>query len=125
MRRNVFRGEARFPIGDARAFQYGTIHVDGPEGGMLYRFATTAEAVDWLVTAWGLETLPQDGTPAPAAPEGAPGWWRSATEWPVIMRADSTYGGGAVRTVFLFRDPAESVVYWREHYRDSRGASRP
>jgi hypothetical protein len=126
VRRNVFRGATEFPIAGARAFQYGSLHVDGPEGGMLYRFETDAIGMDWLVREWSLHPVRPDSAPALPPVDDAPGWWRSgerASGTPLV--ADSTDTWGGVRTVVLLRDPAASVVYWREHYRASPRGPRP
>jgi hypothetical protein len=126
VRRNVFRGATEFPIAEARAFQYGTVHVDGPEGGMLYRFETDAQGLDWLVREWSLHPIQPDTGPSLPPVDEAPGWWRSAGRASgTPLGADSTDASGGVRSVLLVRDPAASVAYWREHYRAAPRGPRP
>ncbi len=126
VRRNVFRGATEFAIVDARAFQYGSVHVDGPEGGMLFRFETDARGLDWLVRAWALDSIRGDSAPALPPIDDAPRWWRTAERASATpLAADSTDVWGGVRTVLLHRVPGASTVYWREHYRASPRAPRP
>ena len=126
VRRNVFRGTTEFPIADAMAFQYSTLHVDGLEGGMLYRFETDTRGLEWLVREWSLHAVQSDSGPSLPAVDDAPGWWGSAERVsgaPLV--ADSVDASGGVHTALLLRDPAASVAYWREHYRASPRGPRP
>jgi hypothetical protein len=126
VRRNVFRGATEFAIADARAVQYGTVHLDGPEGGMLYRFETDARGLEWLVREWSLRPIRPDSGPSLPPVDDAPSWWLSAERRSgTQLGADSTDTSGGVRSVLLLRDPAASVVYWREHYRAAARGPRP
>ena len=78
VRRNLFDGRSSFAIEQARAFQYGDLHVDGLEGGMMYRFRTTQPALEWLIGRWSLREhrLAALARILPATVPEGPSWWR-------------------------------------------------
>jgi hypothetical protein len=47
--RNLLLGKDPYPVEAPRAFEYGTVHIDGPSGGLLYRFNSEPELLPWLI----------------------------------------------------------------------------
>ena len=122
--RNLLLGEDPYPVEAPRAFQYGTVHLDGPSGGLLYRFRSQPELLPWLVEQHGLqETLIDTADQLPLDfIVDRPGWWDPwmadpAAYYIFIEEFDS----GGSRTLILVFDSAADVFYTVEHYADLPG----
>ena len=124
IRRNLFIGQDEFQIGEPLAYQYGNLHVDGPTGGMLYRFVATPEAFEWLVTEWSLDRIAiesSDDLPFDFLPE-TPEWWtptRADDDAYYFSVEEFDFRGRRTLTIVYDRDPG--VLYVVEHYDDMVG----
>ncbi len=124
VRRNLFAGQEHFPIEAARAYQYGSVHVDGPDGGMLYRFGSNGEALDWLVAQHRLLETPI--TSPSQLPLGfldqQPRWWDpwQANPGAYYMIAEELDTGGERQLIVVF-DAAARVLFVVEHYLNMPG----
>jgi hypothetical protein len=119
VRRNLFKLSNDFAVGEAMAYQYGNVHVDGPTGGMLYRFVTTPAAVVWLEAEWSLDRIAIESTDdleldfLPQTPQ----WWI-----PTRTAVDAYYFGAEEfpprgrRTLTMIFDEETGVLYVVEHY---------
>ena len=124
IRRNILLGDDRFPIEDPLAFRYGNVHVDGANGGMLYRFGSTSDAVDWIVRQLRLkevEITTSDQLPLDFL-AGTPRWWNPWQGDPpsYYFLAEEFPTGGERQLIVVF-DAGESVIYVVEHFSDMPG----
>ena len=119
VRRNLFKLSNDFAVEEAMAYQYGSVHVDGPTGGMLYRFVTTPAAVEWLATEWSLERTAietADDLPLDFLPQ-TPQWWLP-TRTPVDAYYFSAeeFAPRGRRTLTVVFDRDLETLYVVEHY---------
>lgn len=124
IRRNLFLNQAQFQIKKPYAYQYGTLHVDGPDGGMLYRFNITSEAFDWLVTKWHLEqreVSSADQIPMPPL-EKVPEWWqiKNISVFHYFYRSEKFTLNGE-RQLFFIYDSDSQTAYVVDDYRGMSG----
>jgi hypothetical protein len=124
IQRNIFLGESLFPIDDPRVYQYGNVHVDGPSGGMLYRFQSSHEAYAWIVEKHEMQLFILDeGEHLPLQfLEDTPWWWEpeksDPAEYYVFQEEFST--GGRRRLLVVF-DTNTLDIYIVEHFSDMPG----
>lgn len=120
VRRNLFDGSSVFSIRNARAHQYGSLEVDGPEGGMMYRFDTDSSAVDWLIERWSLERI-APGSSAPVIPAEVPpgpSWWLPrGIDGLAAYRAELVDRYGSEQTVLLLQQPGSGTVFFLQFIR--------
>ena len=119
IQRNIFFGENIFPIEGPKAYQYGNVHVDGPSGGMLYRFSSTLDALKWIVEQHNLQkfSISNDEQLPMQMLEETPNWWNieeiGTTESYAYFEELPT--GGKRQLLVLF-DPATNIIYVVEHF---------
>lgn len=118
IRRGLFDGDSAFAIDGARAFQYGDLHVDGLEGGMMYRFRTTEPALEWLIARWSLRHRALEELERlipPAVPPG-PSWWRpDAVRRGAVYVAPVDSSEGFERTLLFVHDRDERALFVLDH----------
>ena len=124
IRRNIFLEDDRFPISDPKVYQYGNIHVDGPNGGMLYRFRSTPEALVWIVEQHNMQQVAiNEGDQLPLQfLDNVPEWWKpnkiNSTVYYIFQEEFST--GGKRQFIVLFNVPTNEI-YAVEHFSDMPG----
>ena len=122
--RNVLLGDDQYPIDDPRAYQYGNVHVDGASGGMLYRFASNSDALEWIVESHRLqETTIETGDQLPIDfLDDRPRWWDpwKANPSAFYIFAEEFATGGKRQFILVF-DSSAGVIYAVEHYSDMPG----
>jgi hypothetical protein len=124
IRRNLFLNQIQFQIKKPYIYQYGSLHVDGPEGGMLYRFNITTEAFNWLVTQWNLEkreASSMDQIPLPAL-EKVPKWWQinQLSVFHYFYRFEKFTHNGERQLIFIY-DSDSQTAYVVDDYRGMSG----
>ncbi|TFH36222.1 MAG: hypothetical protein E4G99_05440 [Anaerolineales bacterium] len=124
IRRNLLLGEGQYRVDDPLAFQYGNLHVDGPSGGILYRFSSNPDLLKWLIEHHGLhknmidsaDQLPLDFL------ADRPRWWdpwkANPSAYYILVEE---FGTGGERRFILVYDSATSVIYIVDHFADMPG----
>lgn len=124
IRRNVLEGEDRFQIQDPQAYQYGSVHVDGPNGGMLYRFKSDSDTLNWIITRKKLQPTAIGSSKELAIDflDEIPKWWNPWRVNPSVFYSttERIATGGERRFIVVF-DSSESLIYVVEHYSQLRG----
>ena len=124
IRRNILGGDYRFSIEDPRAYQYGSVHVDGPNGGMLYRFKSDPDTLKWIIKLKRLqENVIGSSTELRIDFLGeTPKWWKPWEVDPsaVYYITENIPTGGKRRFIVIY-DGLSSVIYIVEHYSEMRG----
>ena len=124
IRRNVLGGDNRFPIEKPYTYQYGSIHVDGPSGGMLYRFESSFEALNLIIdkhslqqrTIDSLDQLPLDFL------DDKPSWWTPPNgERSGFYYTVGEYLPSGERQFIAVFDGSAGIIYAVEHVANSRG----
>ena len=124
IRRNIMLGEDQYPIEDPLSYQYGSVHVDGPSGGMLYRFRSTLEALEWIVEQHQLQRITiatLDELPLEFL-EDTPRWWDSIQADPnayYVFTEEFTRGGE--RQFIVVFNASTSEIYSVEHFSNMPG----
>ncbi len=122
--RNIFLGNKSFPIKKPYFHQYGSIHVDGPSGGALYRFVTNSEAVDWVINKWTLKVvnLASRRKFFNINSEALPKWWKSdQVSVDVYYQSTKQNQNGGIETKKLLYEKESSTVYIVESYENWLG----
>ena len=124
IRRNLLLGEEQFSIENPLAYQYGNVHLDGPSGGLLYRFSSSAEFLPWLIERHGLQEFMIDA--ADELPldfiEERPPWWDPWNANPsAYFHLVEALATGGERWLIIIFDRAANVLYAVEHYADMPG----
>jgi hypothetical protein len=122
--RNLLLGEDQYLVDDSRAFQYGSVHLDGPNGGLLYRFSSQPELLPWLIEQHGLQEVAMDT--ADQLPldfiVDQPRWWdpwqANPAAYYIFVEA---FAAGGSRTLILVFDSSKDVFYVVEHFADMPG----
>ena len=124
IQRNIFNGSKEFPIDDQYVHQYGSVHLDGPSGGMLYRFRSNADALAWIIDRMLLQkntVKPGENLPVDFLKE-TPHWWNPwGQESMVFYSASEDIIAGGKRTVILIYNRQEDAIYIADHYTEMRG----
>lgn len=124
IRRNVLGGDNRFPIEKPYTYQYGSIHVDGPSGGMLYRFESSFEALTLIIDRHNLkqrtvdspDQLPSDFL------DDKPSWWISpSVGLSGFYHSVGAYPPNGERQFIAVFDSSAGVIYAVEHFASTRG----
>lgn len=124
IRRNLLTEDGLYQIDDPRAFQYGNLHVDGPSGGMLYRFSSNPDILKWLIEHFGLQKNMIDS--ADELPldflADRPRWWdpwkANPSAYYVFVEEFET---GGERWLIVVYDSSTSVIYIVDHFEDMPG----
>ena len=124
IRRNLFLGDELYQIDDPHVYQYGNLHVDGPRGGMLYRFNSNPDTLKWLIENFGLQKNILDS--ADELPleflADRPRWWdpwkANPSAYYVFVEEFET--GGERRFIMVY-DSSASVIYVVDHSEDMPG----
>ena len=122
--RNIFQGNKSFPIKKAYYHQYGSIHVDGPSGGALYRFVTNSEAVDWVINEWTLKAvnLASRREFFNINSEALPKWWElDQVNVEVYYKSTKLYQNGGIETKKLLYEKESATAYIVESYENWPG----
>ncbi len=104
--------------------QYGSIHVDGPSGGALYRFVTNSEAVDWVINKLALKVvnLAPMRTFFYVNSKTLPKWWKLDQVYvEVYYKSTKQYQNGGIETIKLLYEKESATVYIVESYENWRG----
>jgi len=124
IRRNIFNGSEEFPIADHHVHQYGSLHLDGPSGGMLYRFRSNADALTWIIGQMQLQkkTINPGGDLPIDFLDKTPKWWNPWEQEPMVFySASEDITAGGKRTVILIYNRQEDAIYIADHYTEMRG----
>jgi hypothetical protein len=124
IKRNLLLGEDQFLVEDPRAFQYGNVHLDGPSGGLLYRFSSHPDLLPWLFEQHDLQKIMIDT--AGQLPldflEDRPRWWDPWKANPSAFYIFvEEFESGGERVLILVFDSSASVIYAVEHFADMPG----
>ena len=122
--RNIFQGNKSFPIKKPYFHQYGSIHVDGPSGGALYRFVTNSEAVDWVINRWALKAVNLETRREffNINSEALPKWWNlDQVSVEVYYKLKKQYQNGGTETKKLLYEKESATVYIVESYENWPG----
>lgn len=124
IRRNLLLGDDQYNLHDPRAFQYGNLHVDGPSGGMLYRFSSNPDLLKWLVEHLGLQQIvitSADELPLDFISD-RPRWWDPWKANPSAYYVSvEKFDTGGERRLILVYDSFESVIYVIDHFENMSG----
>lgn len=124
IRRNLLLEKSPFPIDTPLAFQYGNVHVDGPSGGILYRFEGSPELMIWFAEQHDLTEFSIDSAdqlPLDFLTE-VPRWWDPWEKNPSAYYRfveDLTLGGERILIVVF--DSSTGVFYFVEHFSNVPG----
>lgn len=124
IRRNIFKGSNEFPIDDQYVHQYGSVHLDGPSGGMLYRFRSNTDALTWIIGRMRLQKniIKPGGDPPIDFLDETPKWWNPWGQEPTVFYSTSEdITAGGKRTVILIYNRQENAIYMADHYTEMRG----
>ena len=119
IQRNVMLSSDRFPIDNPQAYQYGTVHIDGPSGGMLYRFGSNSEALQWIVEQHQMKQIAVTmSSPLPLQfLNDRPQWWEPDKLKPdVYYVLSEKLPMGGERQFIVVYDTSTSEIYAVEHY---------
>jgi len=121
--KNIFLNQDRFPVKDPKAYQYGTIHVDGPTGGILYRFGSNPEALKWITTHHRLQEISIDSMDLwpPDHIDAVPTWWQSPSEnvsTCFVKHGKFDTGGEGI---FILIFSPSNIFYVVEHFSNMPG----
>ncbi len=122
--RNIFQGNKSFPIKKPYFHQYGSIHVDGPSGGTLYRFVTNSEAVYWLINKWALKVVNLESRKKffNINSEALPKWWKlDQVSVDVYYKSTKQYQNGGIETKRLLYEKESATVFIIESYENWPG----
>lgn len=114
----IFLNEDRFPVNEPKAYQYGSVHVDGTTGGILYRFGSNPEALKWIINRHRLQESLTDTMELwpPDRIDALPSWWQSPSEnlSTCFVKHQEFDSGGKMLFIIMFSP--EEVFYVVEHY---------
>ena len=115
---NIFLNKDRFPINDPKAYQYGTVHVDGPDGGVIYRFRSNPKALKWIINYHRLRETRIDSIESwpPDHIGTSPSWWQPLRDHlsTCFVRHEKLETGGE-KLIILIYSP-EDMFYVVEHF---------
>lgn len=119
VRRNLLDGQDRYPVEAPRAYQYGSIHIDGPDGGMLYRFGSGDETLAWMVAHHHMaEVSIGSSDPIPLDfPDDSPAWWDPWQSNPqaYFISIEQLERGGS-KTILMVNDDRIGTIYVAVHF---------
>ena len=124
IRRNILGGEDRFAIEDPHVYQYGSVHVDGPSGGMLYRFQSNSDTLSRIIKLKRLEKTTIDSTAELLVEflEETPGWWKPfEVDTSAVYSVIENIATGGKRRLIVIYEQESRMMYVIDHYSDMRG----